>query len=74
MAVPKSIDNDLLLIDKTFGFETAVEEAQKAILAAKVEASSACKARAAARILQQVQGTVLACAVTRDEAATAAPL
>ncbi|PSC69047.1 phosphofructokinase family [Micractinium conductrix] len=41
VAVPKSIDNDLLLIDKTFGFETAVEEAQKAILAAKVEASSA---------------------------------
>lgn len=44
VAVPKSIDNDLLLIDKTFGFETAVEEAQKAILAAKVEASSACEA------------------------------
>jgi 6-phosphofructokinase 1 len=41
VAVPKSIDNDILVIDKTFGFETAVEEAQRAILAAKVEASSA---------------------------------
>ncbi|PRW56044.1 phosphofructokinase family isoform B [Chlorella sorokiniana] len=41
VAVPKSIDNDFMLVDKTFGFETAVEEAQKAILAAKVEASSA---------------------------------
>lgn len=39
VGVPKSIDNDLLLIDKTFGFETAVEEAQKAILAAKVMAT-----------------------------------
>ncbi len=30
IALPKSIDNDFLLLDKTFGFETAVEEAQKA--------------------------------------------
>lgn len=28
-------------IDRCFGFETAVEEAQRALLAAKVEASSA---------------------------------
>lgn len=35
-AVPKSIDNDILLIDKCFGFDTAVEEAQRALLAAKV--------------------------------------
>lgn len=41
IGVPKSIDNDILLIDKTFGFDTAVEEAQRALLAAKVEASSA---------------------------------
>lgn len=41
VGVPKSIDNDILLIDKTFGFDTAVEEAQRALLAAKVEASSA---------------------------------
>jgi len=40
IAVPKSIDNDILLIDKTFGFDTAVEEAQKALMAAKVEAAS----------------------------------
>ncbi|KAK9833229.1 hypothetical protein WJX74_010935 [Apatococcus lobatus] len=41
VGIPKSIDNDILLIDKTFGFDTAVEEAQRALLAAKVEASSA---------------------------------
>ena len=41
IGVPKSIDNDILLIDKCFGFDTAVEEAQRALLAAKVESSSA---------------------------------
>nr|QKY14905.1 6-phosphofructokinase 5 (PFK5) [Polytomella parva] len=41
IGVPKSIDNDILLIDKCFGFDTAVEESQRALLAAKVEASSA---------------------------------
>ncbi|KAG1673415.1 hypothetical protein FOA52_002180 [Chlamydomonas sp. UWO 241] len=41
VGIPKSIDNDILLIDKCFGFDTAVEESQRALLAAKVEASSA---------------------------------
>jgi len=41
VGVPKSIDNDILLIDKCFGFDTAVEEAQRALICAKVEASSA---------------------------------
>jgi hypothetical protein len=41
VGVPKSIDNDILLIDRCFGFETAVAEAKKALLAAKVEARSA---------------------------------
>lgn len=36
IGIPKSIDNDILLIDKCFGFDTAVEEAQRALLAAKV--------------------------------------
>jgi hypothetical protein len=41
VGIPKSIDNDILLVDRCFGFDTAVEEAQRALLAAKVEASSA---------------------------------
>jgi len=36
--VPKTIDNDIGLIDRSFGFQTAVEAAQAAIQAAKVEA------------------------------------
>lgn len=39
VAVPKTIDNDILLMDKTFGFDTAVEEAQRAINSAYIEVS-----------------------------------
>ncbi len=34
--VPKTIDNDLPVIDRSFGFETAVSEAVKAVRCAKV--------------------------------------
>ena len=39
--VTRSIDNDLLLVDRTFGFETACSEANAAVQAAAVEARSA---------------------------------
>ncbi|KAL2643184.1 hypothetical protein R1flu_010771 [Riccia fluitans] len=38
--IPKTIDNDIAIIDKSFGFDSAVEEAQRAINAAHVEAES----------------------------------
>ncbi|XP_039124635.1 ATP-dependent 6-phosphofructokinase 6-like isoform X3 [Dioscorea cayenensis subsp. rotundata] len=40
VGIPKTIDNDIAVIDKSFGFDTAVEEAQRAINAAHVEAGS----------------------------------
>ncbi|CAI9100488.1 OLC1v1037603C4 [Oldenlandia corymbosa var. corymbosa] len=40
VGVPKTIDNDIPVIDRSFGFDTAVEEAQRAINAAHVEATS----------------------------------
>jgi 6-phosphofructokinase 1 len=40
VGIPKTIDNDIPIIDKSFGFDTAVEEAQRAINAAHVEAES----------------------------------
>ncbi|KAG1367841.1 ATP-dependent 6-phosphofructokinase 3 [Cocos nucifera] len=40
VGIPKTIDNDIAVIDKSFGFDTAVEEAQRAINAAHVEAAS----------------------------------
>ncbi|KAJ3693845.1 hypothetical protein LUZ60_009325 [Juncus effusus] len=40
VGIPKTIDNDIEVIDKSFGFDTAVEEAQRAINAAHVESES----------------------------------
>ncbi|KAK2984258.1 hypothetical protein RJ640_010217 [Escallonia rubra] len=39
--IPKTVDNDVGIIDRSFGFHTAVEMAQQAISAAHVEAESA---------------------------------
>ncbi|KAK9089947.1 hypothetical protein Scep_029029 [Stephania cephalantha] len=39
--LPKTVDNDIGIIDRSFGFRTAVEIAQQAISAAHVEAESA---------------------------------
>lgn len=58
IGVPKSIDNDILLIDKCFGFDTAVEEAQRALLAAKVESSSARKGVGIVRLMGRQSGFI----------------
>ncbi|KAL5715351.1 6-phosphofructokinase [Ranunculus cassubicifolius] len=39
--IPKTVDNDVGIIDRSFGFQTAVEIAQQPISAAHVEAESA---------------------------------
>nr|XP_043610379.1 ATP-dependent 6-phosphofructokinase 2-like [Erigeron canadensis] len=41
VGIPKTVDNDVGVIDRSFGFQTAVEMAQHAISAAHVEAESA---------------------------------
>ncbi|KAI9204914.1 diphosphate--fructose-6-phosphate 1-phosphotransferase [Polychytrium aggregatum] len=41
VGVPKTIDNDISYVERTFGFETAVEMAQASIIAAHEEARSA---------------------------------
>ena len=41
IGIPKTIDNDISFVQKTFGFETAVAEAQRAIYAAHTEAQGA---------------------------------
>lgn len=39
LGVPKTIDNDIAVIDRSFGFDTAVEETLRAVRSAKVEAA-----------------------------------
>ena len=58
IGVPKSIDNDILVIDKTFGFDTAVEEATKAIRAAFVEASSAYRGVGLVKLMGRSSGFI----------------
>jgi 6-phosphofructokinase 1 len=41
IGVPKTIDNDISFVDRSFGFETAISEAQRAIYAAHTEAEGA---------------------------------
>lgn len=41
IGIPKTIDNDILYIDQSFGFETAFSEAVEAIRAANIEALGA---------------------------------
>lgn len=41
VCIPKTIDNDIMYVDKCFGFETAVAEAGKVISCAHAEASGA---------------------------------
>lgn len=41
VGIPKTIDNDIMFIDQSFGFQTAFAEAAKSIRAAHVEAKAA---------------------------------
>jgi 6-phosphofructokinase 1 len=41
VGIPKTIDNDIMFIDQSFGFQTAYSEATKSIRAAHVEATGA---------------------------------
>jgi 6-phosphofructokinase 1 len=41
IGIPKTIDNDVSFVQRTFGFETAVTEAQRATYAANTEAEAA---------------------------------
>ena len=58
VGVPKSIDNDILLIDKCFGYDTAVEEAQRALISAKVEASSAFRGVGVVKVMGRQSGFI----------------
>ena len=46
------------VIDKCFGFDTAVEEAQRAIMAAKVEATSAYKGIGLVKLMGRQSGFI----------------
>ncbi|MBK6919504.1 MAG: ATP-dependent 6-phosphofructokinase [Deltaproteobacteria bacterium] len=60
IGVPKTIDNDIDFVDKTFGFETAVSMARIAIDAAHTEATSAQRGIGLVRLMGRDAGFIAA--------------
>ena len=58
ICVPKTIDNDILLLDRTFGFQTAVDEAIKAIRSGAIEARSAYNGVGLIRLMGRQSGFI----------------
>ncbi len=62
VGVPKTIDNDIGFVQKTFGFDTAVEIARQAIAAANTEAECAINGIGLVRLMGRDSGFITACA------------
>jgi 6-phosphofructokinase 1 len=60
IGVPKTIDNDVSFVQKTFGFETAVSEARRATYAANAEAESARNGIGLVRLMGRDSGFIAA--------------
>ncbi len=63
VCIPKTIDNDLEYVTRSFGFSTAVEEARKAISAAHVEALGAINGIGLVKLMGRHSGSIAAHAV-----------
>jgi 6-phosphofructokinase 1 len=60
VGIPKTIDNDILFVDQTFGFSTAVERAREAIDAAHAEARGAYNGVGLVRLMGRDAGFIAA--------------
>jgi 6-phosphofructokinase 1 len=60
VGIPKTIDNDLSFIEKSFGFETAVGEAVKAVDGAHVEARAAINGVGIVKLMGRESGFIAA--------------
>jgi len=60
IGVPKTIDNDFSFLDRSFGFETAVSEATKAVTAAHTEAHSAVNGIGLVKLMGRESGFIAA--------------
>ena len=66
VGVPKTIDNDVSFVQKTFGFETAVAEACRATYAANVEAEGARNGIGLVKLMGRDSGFIAAYCVLVD--------
>jgi len=60
VGIPKTIDNDLNLVDRTFGFETAVYKAAEIISSAHVEARGASNGLSIVKLMGRDSGFIAA--------------
>ena len=60
IAIPKTIDNDIYLVEKSFGFDTAVEKATEAIRAAHTEAIAAYNGIGLVKLMGRYSGFIAA--------------
>jgi 6-phosphofructokinase 1 len=66
IGVPKTIDNDVSFVQKTFGFETAVSEARRATYAANTEAEAAENGIGLVKLMGRDSGFIAAYTVLVD--------
>jgi 6-phosphofructokinase 1 len=66
IGVPKTIDNDVSFIQKTFGFETAVSEAARTISAAHAEATGAWNGIGLVKLMGRDSGFIAAYSALAD--------
>lgn len=66
IGIPKTIDNDISFVQKTFGFETAVAEAKRATYAAHVEATGAPNGVGLVKLMGRESGFIAAYSVLVD--------
>jgi 6-phosphofructokinase 1 len=66
IGVPKTIDNDVSFVQKTFGFETAVTEARRATYAANSEAEAAHDGIGLVKLMGRDSGFIAAYSVLVD--------
>ena len=66
IGIPKTIDNDISFVQKTFGFETAVSEAKRATYSAHVEAVGAPNGVGLVKLMGRDSGFIAAYSVLVD--------
>ncbi len=66
IGIPKTIDNDLVLIQKSFGFDTAISEAVKIIQCAHVEAKGAPMGIGLVKLMGRQSGHIAASAALAE--------
>jgi 6-phosphofructokinase 1 len=66
IGIPKTIDNDVSFVQKTFGFETAVSEARRTLHAANAEAIAARNGIGLVKLMGRESGFIAAQAVLAD--------